>query len=43
MFKQKASFTSPLRQTLIDHRPFDYNNVFKANNAYGVESKYGEI
>jgi hypothetical protein len=40
MFKQKAQFTAPLRQTLIEHRPFDQMNQFKANNQYEVGSRY---
>ena len=42
MFKQKQQFTAPLRQTLIEHRPFDQMNQFKANNQYEVGSRFHE-
>ena len=40
MYKQRNQYTAPLRQTLIEHRPFGYDKVFKANNMYDVPSRY---
>jgi hypothetical protein len=41
--QQKAQFTSQLRQSLIDHRPFDTTNGFRANERFLSNSKYQNI
>lgn len=41
LYKQStASFTSPLRQSLIEHKPFDNEKHFRANERFNTQSKF---
>jgi hypothetical protein len=44
LYRQDSNkFTSPLRQSLIEHRPFDTKNDFRPNEKYHVQSKFGNV
>jgi hypothetical protein len=41
--QQNNQFTSPLRQSLIEHRPFDTKNDFRPNERFQVNSRFQNI
>lgn len=44
LYRQDTNkFTSPLRQSLIEHRPFDTKNDFRPNEKYHIRSRFNNV